>query len=186
MQRFLAEDNKNNFHKKSKKLKNHVEKSIDQTLDYSSNYFEETSMNPLNDQSSTYNILDQSMNDGDPLSNSDNETHSHLLPNDNQISNTDHQSKAQRQLDEEDIPPADMKLNEIPVQNDNNNKNNDDDRLTIGLQSNSADNFSSTKHEASFENHSIQDESTIDQTETSSTESKSSSDENNSSIEYEK
>ncbi|CAF4419268.1 unnamed protein product, partial [Rotaria socialis] len=119
MQRFLAEDNKNNFHKKSKKLKNHVEKSIDQTLDYSSNYFEETSMNPLNDQSSTYNILDQSMNDGDPLSNSDNETHSHLLPNDNQISNTDHQSKAQRQLDEEDIPPADMKLNEIPIQNDN-------------------------------------------------------------------
>ncbi|CAF4792839.1 unnamed protein product, partial [Rotaria socialis] len=120
------------------------------------------------------------------LSNSDNETHSHLLPNDNQISNTDHQSKAQRQLDEEDIPPADMKLNEIPVQNDNNNKNNDDDRLTIGLKSNSADNFSSTKHETSFENHSIQDESTIDQTETSSTESKSSSDENNSSIEYEK
>ncbi|CAF3445624.1 unnamed protein product [Rotaria socialis] len=187
---FLAEDNKNNFHNKSNRLKNHVEKSIDQTLDYSSNYLEETSMNPLNDQSSTYNILDQSMNDGDPLSYSDNETHSHLLPNDNQISNTDHQSKAQRQLDEEDIPPADMKLNEIPIQNDNNNNNNNDgddnDRLTIGLLSNSADNFSSTKYETSFEHHSIQDESIIDQTETSSTESKSSSEENNSSIEYEK
>ncbi|CAF2022415.1 unnamed protein product, partial [Rotaria magnacalcarata] len=124
---FLAEDNKNNFHSKSKKLKNHGENSIEQTLDYSSNYLEETSMNPLNDQSSIYYILDQSMNDGDPLSYSDNETHSHLIPNDNQISNIDHQSKAQRQLDEEDIPPADMKLNEIPIQNDNNNNNNDDD-----------------------------------------------------------
>ncbi|CAF1935662.1 unnamed protein product [Rotaria magnacalcarata] len=185
---FLAEDNKNNFHSKSKKLKNHGENSIEQTLDYSSNYLEETSMNPLNDQSSIYYILDQSMNDGDPLSYSDNETHSHLIPNDNQISNIDHQSKAQRQLDEEDIPPADMKLDEIPIQNDNKNNNNDDDDdwLTICLQSNSADNFSSTKHEISVENHPIQDESIIDQTETSSTESKSSSDENNSSIEYEK
>ncbi|CAF4486376.1 unnamed protein product, partial [Rotaria magnacalcarata] len=64
-----------------------------------------------------------------------------------------------------------MKLNEIPIQNDNNNNNNDDDDdwLAICLQSNSADNFSSTKHEISVENHPIQDESIIDQTETSST-----------------